>query len=224
MTFKKKPFKLGNSVRFKAGQKDEDSGIDISGWQGRIIEIDETNQRLLVALDSVTLKSLSHEYLEDCEEKGLGWPEYYIGFDDVEPARPRDTKGDVEDTIADLQDSLGWVYLGEEGREINAILSGTDPDNEFEQMEAWEDHLHKVLHFPFEARVDEWQEPGSALKTGAGVKVLGIHDMDEWYGLLVKVRHGRRTLYFPLCDLKAVDENSPNHDPVQLYAVWFANR
>lgn len=126
MIFKKRPFKLSKSVRFKDGQKDEDSGLDIGGWQGRVIEIDTKRKMLLVALDSITLKSLPREYLEECEEEGLGWPEYYIGFNDVEPAKPRDTKEETEDTIIDLEDSLGWVYLGEEGREINAILAGAD--------------------------------------------------------------------------------------------------
>ena len=60
----KKLFKLGSSVRFKSGQKDEDSGTDISGWQGRISEIGVEDQFLLVALESVTLKKMSREYLE----------------------------------------------------------------------------------------------------------------------------------------------------------------
>ncbi|MCP4362956.1 MAG: hypothetical protein GY796_33540 [Chloroflexi bacterium] len=72
MMFKKKPFKIGASVRFKDGQKDEGSGIDIGGWQGRIIEIDKKHKLVQVALDSATLKSLSRDYLEECEEEGLG--------------------------------------------------------------------------------------------------------------------------------------------------------
>ncbi|HEX6386524.1 MAG TPA: calcium-binding protein [Anaerolineae bacterium] len=155
MTHEKKPFKLGDSVRFKDGLKDEDSGIDIGGWQGRVIKINAKHKTLLVALDSITLKSIPREHLEACEEEGLGWSEYYIGFDEVEPAEPRDTKQDVKKTIADLSNSLGWVYLGEEGREINAILAGAD--NEYEQMGAWEDHLEDVLTFPFEAEISEWQ-------------------------------------------------------------------
>ena len=92
MLFKRNPFKLGKSVRFKDGQKDPDSDLDISGWQGRIIEVDEEQNLLLVALDSITLKSLSREYLEECEEGGLGWSAYYIEFKSVEPAKPRDKK------------------------------------------------------------------------------------------------------------------------------------
>ena len=222
MTHEKKPFKLGDSVRFQDGQKDEDSGIDIGGWQGRVIKINAKHKMLLVALDSITLKSLSREYLEACEEEGLGWSEYYIEIDDVEPAEPRDTKQDVKKTIADLSNSLGWVFLGEEGREINAILAGAG--SEYKQMGAWAAHLEDVLTFPFEAKISEWQKPGSPLQAGQKVRVTGIDDVDEWYGILVQVKKGRRSYIFPLCDLEVVPDSSPNHDTVQLYAVWFANK
>ena len=218
----KKLFKLGSSVRFKNGQKDEDLGIDISGWQGRIIEIRAEDQFLLVAFDSVTLNKMPREYLEMCEEEGLGWSEYYIGFDDVEPGKPRDRKKDVEDTITDLANSLGWAYLGEEGREINAILAGAD-DN-YEQMAAWVEYLENSLTFPFKAYVSEWQEGPSWLRVGDRVRVIGIEAIDDLYGVLVKAKRKYSTFVFPLCDLKVEDEKSPNHDPVQLHAVWYANR
>ncbi len=54
----KNPFKIGDSVRFKDGQKDEESGIDIGGWQGRITEVDKKQKLILIALDSVALKNL----------------------------------------------------------------------------------------------------------------------------------------------------------------------
>ena len=34
-------FRVGDSVKVKAGTKDPDFGIDISGWQGQISEIDD---------------------------------------------------------------------------------------------------------------------------------------------------------------------------------------
>lgn len=222
MISKKTPFKLDDSVRFKGGQKDEESGTDIGGWQGRVTKIDTKHKMLLVELDSITLKNLPREYLEECEEEGLGWSEYYIEFHSVEPAQPRDTKQDVEKSITELSDSLGWVYLGEEGRDINAILAGTR--DEYAQMKAWMKHLRKVLKFPFNAEISEWQKPGSVLQAGQKVKVIGIADLDEWYGVLVKVKKDRQTYIFPLCDLEVVPGKAPNHDPVQLYAVWFANK
>ncbi len=66
--------------------------------------------------------------------------------------------------------------------------------------------------------------PGSALQAGQQVRVMGIKDVDEWYGVMVKVKKGRASHTFPLCDLEAVSDKSSNHDPVHLYAVWFANK
>lgn len=223
MPSKKKRFKVGDSVRFKDGQKDAESGINIGGWQGRITQISAKHEMLLVALDSVTLKSMSQEYLEDCEEEGLGWSEYYIGFDDVEPAQPRDTERDVKETITELSNSLAWLWLGgQEGRDMNAILA--DAGDDYEELQAWEKHLRTVLTFPFNAEVSEWQRRGSPLRVGQEVRVTKIVDLDEGVGILVRVKKGRRATVFPLCDLEMVPETSPNHDPVQLYAVWFANR
>jgi hypothetical protein len=92
MTSKRMPFKLGDSVRFQDGQQDEESGTDIGGWQDRITEIDAQHQMLSNATNSITLKSLPREYLEECEEEGLGWSEYYIESHSVEPAQPRATR------------------------------------------------------------------------------------------------------------------------------------
>ena len=222
MIFKKRPFKIGDSVRFKDGQKDEDSGTDMSGWQGRVAEINDQHKLLLVSLDSVTIKALSREYLEDCEDHGLGWSQYYIGFDDVEPAQPRDTESDVIAIIADRDESLTWAHLGEEGREINAILAGAY--DEAAQAKRWATYLGSALTFPFKARVSEFQESASRLRVGTTVKVLGIAGIHSLYGVLVNVKRQYTTFTFPLCDLEAATENSPNSHPIYLYVVWYANR
>ena len=54
--------------------------------------------------------------------------------------------------------------------------------------------------------------------------VRGISEVDDLYGIIVRLRYGRRQYAFPLCDLEATDERSPNHRIVRDYAVWFANR
>ena len=79
------------------------------------------------------------------------------------------------------------------------------------------------LTFPFEAEVSEWQDRGP-IKTGEHVSVLGIEMVDDSYGLIVaiKAKHGRYD--FPLCDLEAFPDTSPNYEPVKDYAVWFANK
>jgi hypothetical protein len=79
------------------------------------------------------------------------------------------------------------------------------------------------LRFPFEAVIAESQDRGP-LHAGDRLMVQAITDSDDLYGLIVQATHKGRRLEFPLCDLKVVDPRSPNHDPVQLYVVWFANR
>jgi hypothetical protein len=79
------------------------------------------------------------------------------------------------------------------------------------------------LTFPFEAEVTEWQERGP-LRAGDRVKVTGIRDIEDLYGVLVDVRVSHRKFVFPLCDLKAMDKKSSNYQLTDDYAVWFANR
>ena len=220
----KTAFKIGQSVRINDGVKEEMSGLDIGGWHGRIRELDPASKIMLIAFDSVTLRGLPLEYVDQCEEEGLDWAEYYIGYDEVAPAPARDTEAEAEAAADEIAAQAGWAYLGEEGREINAVLAGVDIDDEMGQMEAWYAYFEETLTLPFTAVVDEAQERGSPVRAGDRVKVLALADADDLYGVLVKVKRQFRTFIFPLCDLKAVDEASSNYHPVYLYALWFANR
>lgn len=220
-----KPGKLsvGDSVRVKAGVKDEDFGLDLGSWQGRIAEVDEKNELILIAWDSITLQSLPAAYISDAEEQGLGWDTYYLGPEDVELTEARDIETRTERVRAELHAKFAWHYLGEEGREISRILEGIKPDDERKLYNRWGEYLSATLTFPFKAEVTEVQERGP-LRDGDMLVVHEIESSEDMYGLIAKVTKGRKTYYFPLCDLTVADEKSPNHDPVQLYAVWFANR
>lgn len=217
-------FKLGQTVRINDGIKDDDFDMDIGGWQGRIIELDPDEQIMRIAFDSITLRSMGQDYVDQCEEEGLGWAEYYIGCDDVTPAEARDTAEDVANAATELAAQSGWSYLGEEGRAINAILANIDSEDELAQMEAWRDYFARTLTFPFKAVVDEAQEGRSPVGAGDRVTVLALADVDDLYGVIVRVKRKFSTFSLPLCDLKALDEASPNYEPVYLHAVWFANR
>ncbi len=220
-----KPGKLnvGDSVRVKAGVKDEEFGLDLGDWQGWIAEVDEKNELILIAWDSITLQSLPAAYISDAEEQGLGWDTYYLAPEDVELTEARDVKTRTERVRSELHAKFAWHHLGEEGREISRILEGIKPDDERKLYNRWGEYLSATLTFPFKAEVTEVQERGP-LRDGDMLVVHEIESSEDMYGLIVKVTKGRKTYYFPLCDLTVADEKSPNHDPVQLYAVWFANR
>jgi hypothetical protein len=112
---------------------------------------------------------------------------------------------------------------GEQGQRINRMLASVDPEDEMDELYAWEAYLEAHLAFPFEAEVYEHQDRGP-LRIEDRLKVTGIGLVDDHYGIIVDVRKGRRKYAFPLCDLDVVDENSPNHQLVKDYRVWFANR
>ncbi len=220
---KKIGFQVGEAVVVKPGIKEEDTGLDMSGWQGRISEVDEENEIIVVDWDSITLRQMPASYIELCEEEGFGWTQYYLVPGDIQSAAARDTPRDVKQAIEELGEAHAWEWLGEEGKAIQAVLKNVDPDDDFAAMEAWAKHLGKTLKFPFPAEVSEFQE-GGPLRSGDKVTVRKINMVDETYGVIVDVQGKRGVLQFPLCDLTAVDENSINAEHVGLYATWFANR
>ncbi len=215
--------KIGDSVVVKSGVKDPDLGIDIEGWQGRIVEIEKKDGSIGIAWDSITLKSMSDWIIEKCEVDGLDWRQMSLETTEVELATSRDTTKAIEKMIEKLESKHAWDHLGEEGKRIQAVLAGVDPDDEWAAVEAWEKHLRKVLQFPFDAEVYEYQERGP-LQSGDKVSVKGITTIEDLYGVIVEVRFGRKKYHFPLCDLKPVDKKQPNYQAVDDFAVWFANR
>ena len=120
-----------------------------------------------ITWDSVTLKAMSGSVIEQCEEQGLSWTEFGLFASEVERATPRDREQDAEPVVKELAGRYAWSYLGEEGRRINQILAGVDPDDEMACLHAWEEHLTRHLVFPFEAEVDEFQEPGAVAGRGS---------------------------------------------------------
>jgi hypothetical protein len=217
--------KIGDSVLVKKGVKDPDSGIKVEGWQGRIIEIRKEQKETIIniAWDSITLQNIPKSYIEDSINDGLEWKEMYLGVDEVEKAKPRDTKKDVDKVEREIEVNTGWLWLGEEGKRIQKILSGINTDDEMGLLEAWEEYLEENLSFPFEAEVSEPQDRGP-IRTGEKLTVTDISGVDDKYGIIVGVKRGRARFEFPLCDLSVTGKKSSNKQNVKDYAVWFANR
>jgi hypothetical protein len=219
-------FKEGDSVVVKAGVTDPDFGTDLGGWQGRIIgtEVSECEGALVTVLwDSITLQKMPASLIEQCEEHGLGWTEFVLLASEVEQTTPRDTEQDTEQVAEGLARQHAWSYLGEQGRRLRQVFAEADPEDEMDELYAWEEYMEKHLAFPFEAEVCEYQERGP-MQAGDRLKVTGLCDVDDHYGLIVDVRKDRRKYTFPLCDLDVVDKNLAQHQLVEDYRVWFANR
>jgi len=96
----------------------------------------------------------------------------------------------------------------------------------------WMKWLGENLVFPF--TVKRIADDGGAYFTntakhesfrlGHTMKVLNLICEDDLYGVIVKVREGRRVGSVPLCELKVIPEDDRNFLAVNEYVVWFANR
>jgi hypothetical protein len=176
---------------------------------------------VLVFVGKLLSKSAQAQLTAHSQERGCNNPPQDQSDRELAPAR--DPNADVTRVLQQFQSEHGWDALGEEGRRIAQVLAGIASDNEWAQFKAWKVHLHKVLQFPFEAKIAESQERGP-LRAGDQVTVQRITDVDDFYGILVRIKHKRGTSDFPLCDLAASDKASSNGVHVQDHAVWFTNR
>ena len=222
-------YREGDAVRVKPGTACPDvPELGIGGWQGRVTDLTGASKAsesvIGFAWDNLSLQAMPAWYIEDCERKGLGWSEMYLYLDEIEPAEPRDTEREVARVQEEIAARFGWLGIGPEGERIQAVVNAAgDSTDEWDVMLAWEDHLRRQLQFPFEAEVHEFQERGP-LEAGDRLTALGIEDVDDLYGVIVSCRKGRQRYDFPLADLAAIDEGSPNAQPIRDYRVWFANR
>ena len=215
---------IGDSVVVKTGVKDPDLGTSIAGWQGRISEIDLDNNLVCIQWDSVTLQSIPGKIIQMCEKDNLNWEVMYLSPKEVERTAPRDDEEDVQDMVQQLSSLYYWFSFGDQGKRIQDVLSQkSEKDTEDDPNNLWMEYFQDVLTFPFKAEVSEYQERGT-LHLGDKVEVVSIAGYDELYGVFVNIRRHMDEHFFPLCDLKAVDDESSNFQPIDDYATWFANR
>ncbi|MEW5920363.1 MAG: calcium-binding protein [Bacillota bacterium] len=211
--------KPGNSVKVKEGIMCPDQeDLCLGGWQGRIFEIKKNEDgSILIGIkwDSITLKNMPASFIDQSEEEETDYATMYLAPEEVEPAAARDTE--------EISKKHSWSWPGEEGRRINEVLAGVEEKDVGEAFDAWENHFRKVLGFPFEAEIAEYQERGP-LRQGDRVSVKRLSMADDLYGIIVEVWRRRKKYLFPLVDLEAMDKDSPNYQPVNDYRTWFANR
>jgi hypothetical protein len=117
---------------------------------------------------------------------------------------------------------------------------GNLPDNEdaFDKIYAewenrsWEPWLRNNLKFPF--LVERMEDEDDAYFTGIAksepfrlghvMEAIDIEMEDDHYGIILKVKDGKRVGHIPLCDAEVTSKENENFLPVREYVVWFANR
>lgn len=213
-------FKIGDSVVVRPHVIDPGWKVNIGGWQGRICEINEKDNLIGIRWDSITLQQIPGDLIDQSTAEGMDWEIVFLHPEEVERTNPRDSESDVIQVFEYLEKQHNWSFLGEEGIRIQAVLAGVDEEDEFD---AWYKHFQKVLQFPLDAVVYEWEEEWP-LETDEKVKVLGLAGCDETYGVMVSIDHKRGKFVFPLADLEVIGKSSPYYQYVKDYVVYFANR
>jgi hypothetical protein len=151
----------GASVKVRPSVKDPNDGLDLSGWQGRVISMDEKDGYLGIVWDSITLQSIPDSLIARWEEDGMDWKRYNLYISDVEQCAPRDDEKTAEEVADRIQKRHEWDCLGKKGRRIQAVLSKASDDEDLSEVTAWESHLRSLLRFPFRANLgnDSWEYP-----------------------------------------------------------------
>ncbi|MEW6235765.1 MAG: calcium-binding protein [Candidatus Omnitrophota bacterium] len=107
-------------------------------------------------------------------------------------------------------------------------------DQKFEEWEKrnWARWLSQHLAFPFDVKREEDSDETfftdiakkEPFRLGHVMTVLSIEEDDPDYGIIIKVREGKKEGLVPLADMEVVSRTNPNFWPVREYVVWFANR
>jgi hypothetical protein len=103
---------------------------------------------------------------------------------------------------------------------LEALLS--ECQNEWEQLAALEAFLEEQLEFPFRAVCDVFPEEGSyGIAEGDRVMVLGLLEADKRWGIMVRVRKGKRFFRCPLFRLSPKNLPVSAREAVNDYRAWF---
>jgi transcription elongation factor Elf1 len=116
----------------------------------------------------------------------------------------------IEEEVVCKDCGTHMIFDGEE-----YILHITD-------CEEWIDLFQETLEFPFDAVVWEYQE-SSFIKQGDKVKVDGLLDEDDLYGIIVSISKGRKKYSFPIVDLNPINVSRKIKNLLNAYQYWFSN-
>ena len=217
-------FQIGDCVVVKPGVLcPEYPTLSLAGWQGWVIAIYPEENTINLRWDSLTLRAIPSTYIRESLIEGLGWDSIVLELGEVTSATRRDRPQDSDTIYNERMAFHRWDHLADLNPGISDVLGPLGEVDESDYLSAWEEYLSEALTFPFAARRDE-ALTSSPVKEGTVVKVVGLADSEDRFGLLAHVHVGRSRYVLPMCELEATDPHSPNYQPLNDYVVWFANR
>lgn len=236
---------IGNSVKVKIGVKDPDyDKYVMSGWQGRIIDIDEENDLVEIEWDSITLKIIPGEYINSIIDEDCQYDKMYLNTSEIELTQPRDTESDVDKIVKELNKEYGYVTFDEQEENIKNILEADDISVSMLNLNKYYKFLLKNIELPYILTGMEdfpWEEPyvfgGWSKKEYEKLKkdnasytdkfdlIEFDNDIEDGSGIFVKVKRisDNKIFTLPLWDLKGIDKKSKNYQIISDYSSWMTN-
>ncbi len=97
-----------------------------------------------------------------------------------------------------------------------------DCQNEWEQLAVLEVLIEEHIEFPFRAVCDVPPEQGSyGISEGDRITVLGLLEADNRWGIMARVRKGKRLYRCPLFRLSPKNLSAPAKEAINDYRAWF---
>lgn len=215
--------KINDIVAVKPGTKDPDfDNLEISGWQGRITEVDTSNpDDVLIDIewDAATLKNMPTAFLKACFRDGYDHGNMTLGISDVVLVEHPTISDDRSAVIEALSKEYAWEDMGEQGQRIKAIEDACEDD--FALMDHWFEHLENNVKLPVTATYIG--DSSQNLRYGDIIKIDGFLDTDDDYGVIGTAKNGRYIVQLPLCDIQ-LSEITHETQALDDYITWFVNR
>ena len=216
---------IGDYVKVKNGIKAPDFDYQLmDNWQGKIVDIQKSENLVDIEWDSETLLNTPEKYLKDLIKQGYDYEIMTLEISELEGANRRDNSDQRKDVKSKLDTKLYWIELFEEedkSIKYGKLFQGIKLDDYNQLYQKWEEYLNENLEFPIETKVVETSR--GRIINGAKVKLLDIEDYDDMYGIFGIGKHEREAITFPICNLEAIDKKSKNYELLRDYAIWFAN-
>ncbi len=221
-------FKIGSSVFVRQGVTEPDlKEFNISGWQGRVVDIDiksdKENILITIEWDSLTLRQMSSNYIEQSERDGLDWKMMTLYESELDKTKKRDKKENVKQAQNKLSDKHCWYSLGDEGIRISKVLDNVEPHDEMECLQRWVEYLDTELTFPIHSIITESHD-NWLIKSGDKVLLKSLPHIVDLYGVIALISLSGKKYTFPLCDLEVIDNSLADFQLIEDYKTWFSNR
>jgi len=210
-------FKEGTSVKIGKKVIDEDSGMDLSGLVGRVVDVYYDYEEEIIyeiELDSLSLNKLPAKYVEEMVRTEEDFQNFELYENQLKKCQARDSKADTKGAYRTYLHRYIWNYLDEATQKRLQTILLQVPD--LLDWENWQLFLNKQLKFPMAAKSRGMME----FRRGEKIKITRLAGYNEEVGLIVDVSYRNRPGNYPLFDLIPAAKNAKLKQIFDDYLIW----